>query len=151
VTLQESACKVKRSRPALPEFFRVPLPQRFVAFQLKRKDSLMNDSRNPKFKPNLIPKMLFDVVPGTDGVDDTFDVVCRFTEHTVARLSYWHQKRESKRRAERFAKALSDVYWNGYVDALGFEMSRQAMDLLFGPFDSEPIATHSIGDEGVQP
>ncbi len=50
----------------------------------------------------------FAVVPGTDGCDATFDVVCAETRAVIASVHYWEAELRSRRRAEAIARLLND-------------------------------------------
>ncbi len=84
----------------------------------------------------------FWVRPGTDGVDETFDVVCRETGTVVAAFHYWYAEAEAKRQARQFTAALNSFYRTGGMLHLhGFIATHLALHERY----CEPI-THAPAD-----
>lgn len=46
------------------------------------------------------------VEPGTDGVDDTFDIMCRSTGHRIIASTYWYEEEQAKLVADVVTLAL---------------------------------------------
>ncbi len=57
----------------------------------------------------------FGIRPGSDGVDETFDVFCRETGIVVAAFHYWYAESEAKCQARQFTAALNAFYRKGGV------------------------------------
>lgn len=98
-----------------------------------------HDSHNRPIRP-------FCVRPGTDGVDETFDVFCQETGTVVAAFHYWHAEAEAKRDADRFTAALNAFYRNGGLLHLsGFLRTHRVLHERY----CEPI-THGPADHHIQ-
>lgn len=54
----------------------------------------------------------FDYVPNTEGVDDTFEVVCTTTDMVVARFRYWDGKVAAELKARNMALTLNALREN---------------------------------------
>lgn len=54
----------------------------------------------------------FDYVPCTEGVDDTFEVVCTTTDMVVARFRYWDGKVAAELKARNMALTLNALREN---------------------------------------
>jgi hypothetical protein len=55
-------------------------------------------------------RKFFDCSPGTDGCDETFDIVSRTTGHRVAWAGYWDARVPARRAAHVLTAALNTVF-----------------------------------------
>ena len=55
----------------------------------------------------------FDYYPGTDGVDETFDIICHDTNQVVASFHFWTRREQCRRAARQLVAALNALYDNG--------------------------------------
>ncbi|MEZ6063983.1 MAG: hypothetical protein R3C19_26865 [Planctomycetaceae bacterium] len=55
----------------------------------------------------------FGYCRGTDGCDDTFDIVFLPTDEVVASLPFWDAEAETRDEAERLVASLNDCYRRG--------------------------------------
>jgi hypothetical protein len=82
----------------------------------------VTNNRTPK------RKSYFTICRGTDGVDETFNLVCKATGRVIASLPFWEADMETKREAQRLRRALDDFYdRGGYFFIDQFEKSSDAL------------------------
>ena len=61
--------------------------------------------------PTLLPR--FAARRGTDGCDETFDIVCLATDRVVASLPFWDNPAPVKREATMLVAALNNFFDRG--------------------------------------
>jgi hypothetical protein len=75
----------------------------------------------------------FIYIPGTDGCEETFDVVCLKTGDVIASLPYWYQEMETRRDTKLLIKALNRFCSRGgYFFAKSLLEALRALEVIDG-------------------
>ena len=61
-------------------------------------------------------RKFFDCVPGTDGCDETFDLISRATGYHVASARFWDQRVQARRAALDLTVALNKAFAGNRLD-----------------------------------
>jgi hypothetical protein len=86
----------------------------------------------------------FFFMRGTDGCDNTFDVVCLKTGSVIASLPYWYQEKETLQETRLLIKALNRFHARGgYFFAAPLLKSLHALQVIDG---YDPVA--GVGEGG---
>lgn len=71
----------------------------------------------------------FTIRPGVDGVDETFEIVCRETGKVVAHFGYWEAREAALRGARQFTAALNAFYrFGAYIEIESFAEAHEIID-----------------------
>jgi hypothetical protein len=75
----------------------------------------------------------FIYIPGTDGCEETFDVVCLKTGDVFASLPYWYQEKETLRDTRLLIRALNRLHARGgHFFAAPLLQTLQSLEMLIG-------------------
>lgn len=67
--------------------------------------------------------VLFRIEEGSNGVDDTFNVVCVRTGAVLAWFGYWDERSRALREAKKFKRAMERACHHAEINAEGFAKS----------------------------
>jgi hypothetical protein len=81
-----------------------------------------------------MPRSFYSIYRGTNGCDETYDIVCNLTGKCIALLGFWEADAETLRDARLMVRALNRLHHRGGFFFLGcFAESMKAIERKYDP------------------